>query len=264
MTGTCSSRRLTSDRISRLFAWPRSPRNTTSWPDRMAFSTCGMTDPSYPMMPGKSTSLALILRTRFLRISSLTGRTRYSLWRSWAMVVAFSNANLFECGDAFRFYGCRSRSADFRSASPQLFVDRRGKLGQPPGERPQQPKAPGQHHVAVRYGQVRAQSRPVEEAAPRPRDREELGGRRDRSELQCPVPHVVEDRLVGQPAGGESVEVTLQLFAGELAGVVLEQPYDPLPVEEGGNRMEVSEVCHHRSSGRPDATIVERTQDGRR
>src|SRR6184192_1316344 len=110
--------RLASDRISRLLAWPRSPRKTMSWPDRMAFSIWGMTDPSKPMMPGKSSSPALILRIRFLRISCLTGRTRYSLCRSWARVVGCSNGYLFwNVVTPFRFYEAARRSAGFKSAS---------------------------------------------------------------------------------------------------------------------------------------------------
>ena len=50
----------------RVLAWPRSPRKTMSWPERIAFSICGRTLSSYPTMPGKSGSPA---RSRAIRLS---------------------------------------------------------------------------------------------------------------------------------------------------------------------------------------------------
>ena len=41
--GIHSSSRLMSERIMRVFAWPRSPRKITSWPASSAFSSCGST-----------------------------------------------------------------------------------------------------------------------------------------------------------------------------------------------------------------------------
>ena len=61
----------------RVLACPRSPRKITSWPERMAFSSWGMTVSSYPIMPGKKSSFLRILEMRFLRISALTERALY-------------------------------------------------------------------------------------------------------------------------------------------------------------------------------------------
>src|SRR5690606_16515808 len=74
MIGIHSSRRPVSERIIRVFAWPRSPRKITSWPASSAFSSCGMTVCSYPSTPANSGSPALIFVTALARISSFTGR----------------------------------------------------------------------------------------------------------------------------------------------------------------------------------------------
>jgi hypothetical protein len=41
--GTSGSRSETSERMMRLFAWPRSPSKITSWPEITAFASCGST-----------------------------------------------------------------------------------------------------------------------------------------------------------------------------------------------------------------------------
>src|SRR5207247_5556948 len=141
------------DRISRLLAWPRSPKKTMSCPDRMAFSIWGMTDPSKPMMPGNSSSPDLILRIMFLRISCLTGRTRYSLCRSWARVVGCSNGYLFlECGDAVSILRGGLRLSRFQIHFVQLVRDGGRQLWEQHHERSSQTKPAGDHHGAVRDG----------------------------------------------------------------------------------------------------------------
>ena len=72
--GIHSSSKSVSERIMRVFACPRSPRNTTSCPASSAFSNCGITVCSYPITPSNSGRPAEILRTAFLRNSSLMGR----------------------------------------------------------------------------------------------------------------------------------------------------------------------------------------------
>ena len=61
------------ERITRVLAWPRSPRRMTSWPARMAFSSWGTTVSSKPSTPGTSVSPAAISLAVLRRISSATG-----------------------------------------------------------------------------------------------------------------------------------------------------------------------------------------------
>src|SRR3990172_5795220 len=74
-TGVSSSSSSTSRRISRVLAWPRSPRKTRSWLASRALSTAGITLSSYPTIPAKRVSPAASLAIRFWRISSFTGRS---------------------------------------------------------------------------------------------------------------------------------------------------------------------------------------------
>src|SRR5439155_21142271 len=80
-----------------------------------------------------------------------------------------------------RFYGAARQAAGFKSASSrtllppvgsallrrgaQLVVDNRREVGQLRRQRSQQPETPGQHHVAVRHGEMGLQSRPIEHRA---------------------------------------------------------------------------------------------------
>src|ERR1017187_52188 len=85
--GVTSSRNAVSMRMSRVLAWPRRPSRMKLWRDRMAFTTCGTTVSSNPMMPGNSGSPRWILQIRLPRSSSLTDRlaslaSEKELWRS--------------------------------------------------------------------------------------------------------------------------------------------------------------------------------------
>src|SRR5207302_9693873 len=155
------------------------------------------------MIPGKSVSPALILRTRFLRISSRTGRTRYSRCRSCAMVCGEANGNLEARGWAMPFNSRRRiRRAPFRSGS---------KLRQLMGERAQEPEAAGQHHVTVRHRQVGMQGRAREQAPPGSGDREQVGRPGGRAQLERAMAHVLEDLRVADGSLRQLGEVTLQL-----------------------------------------------------
>src|SRR5256712_4077425 len=77
ITGTSGSRSEVRPRMTRLFACPRSPRNTMWCPASTAFSISGMTVSSKPMMPGRMRSPRPRRARRFFRISSRTGSTRY-------------------------------------------------------------------------------------------------------------------------------------------------------------------------------------------
>src|SRR3990170_147437 len=61
--GISSSRRFTSERITRDFACPRSPRKMMSCPERMAFSRWGTTVSSKPTMPGRWSASPLRMRS---------------------------------------------------------------------------------------------------------------------------------------------------------------------------------------------------------
>ena len=73
MIGVHSSSRPTMERITRVFAWPRSPRRMMSWPARMAFSSWGTTVSSKPSTPGTSGVPAAMALAVLRRISSATG-----------------------------------------------------------------------------------------------------------------------------------------------------------------------------------------------
>src|SRR5215210_1853640 len=75
-TGIESSSSPTSSRAIRVFACPRSPRNTRSWPARIAFSTDGRTVSLKPRTPGKMGRPSPRRAMRFERSSSLTVRPR--------------------------------------------------------------------------------------------------------------------------------------------------------------------------------------------
>ena len=91
--GVHSSSRLTSERMMRVFAWPRSPRKITSWPASSAFSSCGSTVSSKPMTPSTSGLPAAMRASAFARTSSLTGRDSQPLARSSPRVPARVIAN---------------------------------------------------------------------------------------------------------------------------------------------------------------------------
>src|SRR2546425_3037821 len=145
----------------------------------------------------------------------------------------------------------------------QLACDGRGKLGEANRQRSQQTKAAGQHHVAVRDGEMRSKARAVEQTAARSGERKRWGWLRDRAELQRAMTHVVEHGLVRQPAGGERIEVPFQLLPGELAGVVLEEAGDPPSLEERGDGVKVAKVDDNRAVELPDPWVVQGAQDGR-
>ena len=73
MIGIHSSSRPTMERITRVLAWPRSPRRMMSCPARMAFSSWGTTVSSKPSTPGTRVSPAAISLAVLRRISSATG-----------------------------------------------------------------------------------------------------------------------------------------------------------------------------------------------
>src|SRR2546430_14062148 len=146
----------------------------------------------------------------------------------------------------------------------QLTDDGRRKLGEPKRQRSQQTKAAGQHHVAVRNGEVRSKPRPLELTSARSGQRQGRGRTSDRTQLQRTVAHVIEHGLVRQRAGGEPVEVSFQLLQSELASVVLEEAGDPPSVEERGNRVKVAKVDDHHVLQLPDPGVVKSAQDGRR
>src|SRR4051812_21817050 len=80
-TGSHWSKSSTRRRAILVFAWPRSPRKTTSWPASTAFSMAGMTVSSKPTMPLKSWPPVARRASRFARSSSLTVRGRQPLAR---------------------------------------------------------------------------------------------------------------------------------------------------------------------------------------
>ncbi len=71
----------------RVFACPRSPKKTTSWPANTAFSSCGMTVSSYPSTPSNKGKPFVMRSTALRRISSLTGRDTHPEARSAPSVV---------------------------------------------------------------------------------------------------------------------------------------------------------------------------------
>ena len=73
MIGIHSSSRPTMERITRVLAWPRSPRRMMSCPARMAFSSWGTTVSSKPSTPGTRVSPAAMSLAVLRRISSATG-----------------------------------------------------------------------------------------------------------------------------------------------------------------------------------------------
>ncbi len=72
MIGIHSSSSPTMERITRVFAWPRSPRRMMSCPARMAFSSWGTTVSSKPSTPGTSDVPAAMRLAVLRRISSAT------------------------------------------------------------------------------------------------------------------------------------------------------------------------------------------------
>ena len=72
----CSSSSAVSARRMRLFACPRSPSRIKFCRDSTAFTICGTTVSSYPIIPGNTGSFAFSRAIRFSRISSFTVRVR--------------------------------------------------------------------------------------------------------------------------------------------------------------------------------------------
>jgi len=93
--------RPTKERRILVFACPRSPRRITSCPARIAFSSCGSTVSSKPRIPAESGSPSAILRSRFVRSSSATGREVQPLSRRAPSVLARPSRDV-------RMYGRRS------------------------------------------------------------------------------------------------------------------------------------------------------------
>ena len=60
------------ERMTRVLAWPRSPKRMMSCPARIAFSSCGMTVSSKPRIPGVSDAPAAMAFCVLARISSAT------------------------------------------------------------------------------------------------------------------------------------------------------------------------------------------------
>src|SRR2546426_6898831 len=124
----------------------------------------------------------------------------------------------------------------------QLVFDYRRELRKPRRECSQQAEASGEHHVAVWHGEVQLEGRAVEQTAARTGDRQLFWRRRFDAQLQRPVPHVVENLVVGERAGPERVEVAFQFRAGQLAAVMLEETDNPSFVKQRGNGVEVANV----------------------
>ena len=90
---------------------------------------------------------------------------------------------------------------------------------------------------------------------------QELRGIVDRSQLERPVTHVLEHRLVRQRASGKRIQIAGELLGCEFPGVMLEEAGNPPIVQEGGDRVEVSEVDDDGPVGGTNDRIVEGAKD---
>src|SRR3989441_12983278 len=142
----------------------------------------------------------------------------------------------------------------------QLVFDYRRELRKPRRECSQQAEASGEYRVAVRPREVRLEGRAVEQTAARTGDRQLFWRRRVDAQLQRPVPHVVENLVVGERAGPERLEVACQFRAGQLAGVMLEEAGDASFVKQRGNGVEVANVDDGHRVGCRNDRIIERTE----
>ena len=104
-------------------------------------------------------------------------------------------------------------------------------------------------------------SRSLDQGALRTGRGQELWRILDRSKLERPMTHVFEDRLVRNRAFGKRIQIAAELLGREFAGVMLEEAGNPPIVQEGGDRVEVSEVDDDGPVGGTNDRIVEGAKD---